>query len=139
MVVRFHPGVPVNLILEWIIMINSLRNRSLYQPNFYNDKMVFDWDKAAYLIRKYNVKYALAGLSGDWGNTGDYIFKDGKPLSKEDTYVYLSSKWAAPELRIALGHFDCFKSKSKTPGWDSDTFWPDSSLAILDGRVKYEP
>ena len=33
--------------------------------------MVFDWDKAAELLRGRNPSYAEAGLKGDWEYTGD--------------------------------------------------------------------
>ena len=38
-----------------------------------NPTMVFDWDKAAELIREYNPSYAAAGLQGDWEYTWLYL------------------------------------------------------------------
>ena len=40
---------------------------------------VFDWNRAARLIKDNNVKTASAGLKGDWEWTGGTIF-DGRPL-----------------------------------------------------------
>ena len=93
--------------------------------------MVFDWDKAAQLISEMKPSVASAGLAGDWEYTGGEIFRDGKPLSQDETYVYLASTWATPEINIDGEVLDCFKMQSETPGWDSDTFWPETSLAII--------
>ena len=59
---------------------------------------VFDWDKAAQLIKERKPEIAEAGLSGDWEYTGGEIYCDGKPVPQDDTYTYLSSIWATPCL-----------------------------------------
>jgi hypothetical protein len=92
---------------------------------------VFDWEKAARLIRERSPKSVWAGLAGDWGWTGGQIYSDGKPVPKEDTYTYLSSTWATPEIDIDGEVMDCFKMQSETPGWDSGTYWPKEALNIL--------
>lgn len=99
--------------------------------NQHKELMVFDWDKAARLIKEKKVNYAEAGLQGDWEYTGGKIFEDNKPVPKEDTYVYLASTWATPEIEINGELFDCYKMQSETPDWDSGTYWPDSALAII--------
>lgn len=101
------------------------------QANRGKPLMVFDWDKAAQLIRERGAKRASAGLSGDWEYTGGSIFRDGKPVPGEDTYVYLASTWATPELDIDGEVIDCFRMQDQSPGWDSNTYWPESALAIL--------
>ena len=58
--------------------------------------MVFDWDKAAKLIKESGAKEASAGLAGDWEWTGGNILLNGKPYM--DSYTYLASTWAEPEL-----------------------------------------
>lgn len=94
---------------------------------------VFDWDKAAQIILDTGAKYAAAGLSGDWEYTGDVILDDGLPVMNPDTF--LSSVWATPELYVDGEYIECYKMKSETPGWDSDTKWPASALAILQGKI----
>ena len=96
--------------------------------------MVFDWDKAALLIRERKADYAAAGLSQDWEWTGGTIFMDGKPHT--ESYTYLASTWAQPELQIDGESIPCFRMQSETPGWDSDTKWPESALAILKESTK---
>jgi len=95
---------------------------------------VFDWNKAAEIIRNQQARHAGAGLSGDWGLTGGDIFRDGKPVPKEDTYVYLSSNWATPELEVDGETIDCWVYETDELGWDAHTYWPPSALAILEGR-----
>ena len=93
--------------------------------------MVFDWHKAAELIRARRPSTASAGLAEDWEWTGGGIYSDGAPVKQCDTYTYLSSNWATPELEMDGERMDCFIKKADSPGWDSDTYWPESALAIL--------
>lgn len=92
------------------------------------ERMVFDWDKAAQLIREHKATDAAAGLRGDWGYTGGTILRDGQPAKD---YTYLASTWAVPELLIDGEYIPCYKMESETPGWDESTKWPCSALAIL--------
>ena len=92
---------------------------------------VFDWDKAAKLIKESGCKIASAGLHSDWDSTGGTIFADGKP--DMDSYTYLTSTWATPEIDLDGDVRDCYKKQSEVPDWNSGTKWPDSSLAILKG------
>lgn len=98
--------------------------------------MVFDWDKAARLIAGRTPSVARAGLRSDWEWTGGIIYSDGKPTPKKDTYTYLASTWAVPELEVDGKIVPCFKMQSQTPKWDSSTYWPRSARAILGGRAK---
>jgi len=93
--------------------------------------MVFDWDKAAKLIKQYNASEASAGLKGDWEWTGGTIFQNGKPLTSD--YTFLESTWAIPQIEIDGMKKDCWKPKEGS-GWDSDTKWPESALAILNSK-----
>lgn len=93
--------------------------------------MVFDWDKAATLIRERNVDHASAGLGGDWEWTGGPILRNSKPIPAEETYTFLASTWATPELYIDGEYIACWKYEDDTPGWSSDTYWPESALEIL--------
>lgn len=111
--------------------MDTMRAFAMGEANRGKGSMVFDWDKAARLIVEKGATSASAGLSGDWEWTGGEIFEDGKPVPREDTYTYLASTWATPELEIDGDYIDCFRKESETPGWDSGTYWPESALAIL--------
>ncbi len=93
------------------------------------EMMVFDWDKAARIIKERNPELAEAGLEGDFGCTGDIIYDDGKII--ESSYTYLASTWARPILvlneEIVI---PCYVMQSTTD-WDEHTMWPDSAKAIL--------
>ncbi len=102
------------------------------EANREKELMVFDWEKAARIIKERGAKSASAGLSGDWEWTGDDILRDGKPTLEEDTNTYLASTWAIPELEIDGETIECYRMQSETPGWDSKTFWPKEALKILD-------
>jgi len=91
--------------------------------------MVFDWNEAARRIKASGCSDAYAGLRGDWEYTGGTIFLDGKPYFKG--YTYLASTWAVPELEIDGKIEPCYKMQSETPGWGSDTKWPQTALMIL--------
>jgi len=92
---------------------------------------VFDWDRAAMLIVERKPETVGAGLGGDWECTGGRIYADGAPVQREDTYTFLASTWATPEIDIDGDVIDCWKWQHDTPGWDDGTYWPDSALAIL--------
>ena len=93
--------------------------------------MVFDWTKAALLIKERGAKEASAGLQGDWGWTVGKILENGKPVKEEEAYTYLASTWAVPELELDGWVTPCFLMRSQTPGWDSGTFWPEEAVKIL--------
>ena len=96
--------------------------------------MVFDWHKAARLIRERKAKSASAGLANDWEWTGGLIFDDSKP--NMDDYTYLASTWAIPEVEIDGVREDCCIMQGESPKgkWDSKTKWPRSALDILAGK-----
>ena len=102
------------------------------EANRGKELMVFDWEKAAQIIKERRAKEASAGLAGDWGWTGGDILKDGKPIPRDETYTYLASAWAKPELEIDGARVYCYRMQSQTPNWDSDTYWPPEALAILE-------
>lgn len=96
-----------------------------------NELKVFDWDKAARLIVERAPKVVGAGLEDDWEWTGGEIFENGRPLNRDETYTYLASTHATPQIEIDGELLDCYIMQSSTPGWDSHTFWPESALSIL--------
>lgn len=110
--------------------MNTLQAFAMGEANRGRELMVFDWDKAARIIAERGAKRAAAGLRDDWEYTGGVIFENGKPIKNPDTY--LASTWAVPELVVDdSDEIPCYRMKSETPGWDSDTKWPASALEIL--------
>lgn len=99
--------------------------------NSNKELMVFDWIKAARIIKKRKATNASAGLKNDWEWSGGEILKDGIPIPRDLTYTYLASTWAIPELDIDGEIIECYKMQSKTPNWNSDTYWPEEALKIL--------
>lgn len=114
--------------------MDTMQAFAMAQLNAGNEPMVFDWDEAARRIVKLGARTASAGLSGDWEWTGGDILRDGKPLSSDESYTYLASIWATPELDIDGDISPCFKMQSETE-WDADTRWPESAIAILRGEA----
>jgi len=111
--------------------MDTLSAFAMGEANKDKELMVFDWEKAARLIKERTPQKASAGLQSDWEWTGGVIYQEGKPVSQEDTYTYLASTWATPELDIDGEVIDCFKMQHEVPEWGSDTYWPDSALKIL--------
>lgn len=105
------------------------------EANRGKESMVFDWNKAAHLIKERNAKYANAGLEGDWEWTGGNIWDVSKGGIVEDDYTYLSSTWATPEIEIDGETEDCYLMQSQTENWDSETKWPDSAKAIIQSKL----
>ncbi len=93
-------------------------------------RMIFDWDKAAKLIRDSGCHEAGAGLRDDWEWTGNAIFRDGKPVPREESYTYLASTWAIPELELDGEKQECFVVEGDTE-WGCNTSWPESALKII--------
>lgn len=95
------------------------------------EPMVFDWNEAARIIAGRKPEYAAAGLRGDWEWTGGTIYEDGKPVF--DGGAFLSSTWATPELEIDGEIIECYVMQNGTE-WNHATVWPESALAILEGK-----
>lgn len=113
------------------IKMDSMMAFGRAEANKGQENKVFDWDKAAKIIKESGATSASAGLSGDWEWTGGDIFEDGKPVDKAKTYTYLSSNHATPELCVDGDHTDCYKMENEANGWDAHTYWPQSALDIL--------
>ena len=112
--------------------MNSITAFVMGELNRNKEMMVFDWDKAARLIKNSGAIEASAGLRDDWEYTGGIIFEDGKPTDKH--YTFLASTWAVPELQIGDEIYECYKMESEVPEWDSETKWPESALNILNAK-----
>lgn len=102
-----------------------------------NKHRVFDWDKAAQLIKDHLVEHpdliAEAGLQGDWSYTGGGIFRNGKPTN--DEYTYLASNWAPPTLILSWGGeeqetLECWTYEDGSR-FDSGSKWDEQSIEIL--------
>lgn len=94
---------------------------------------VFDWHKAADLIREHKPRKVYAGLQGDWGCTCGLIFSEGKSLPCRET-SYLRSNWALPLIELDGKQFECWvldTPRTNPEGWEAQTFWPPSALARL--------
>lgn len=102
----------------------------LGEANRGKELMVFDWNKAAEIIKDRKPKVASAGLCGDWEYTGGIIYEDGKIVT--DSYTYLASTWAIPELDVDGETISCYKMQHEVPRWGSDTKWPVSARKILE-------
>lgn len=100
---------------------------------------VFDWDKAAELIRERKPTVASAGLAGDWEYTGGCIYENGAPVPKDETYTYLASTWATPQLDMDGAVEACYVMEDvAAQRWGDDVdfsklYWTNSALAILGG------
>jgi hypothetical protein len=119
--------------------MDTLTVFAMGEANRGNKMKVFDWNKAAQIIKDRHASHASAGLSGDWEYTGGSILEDGKPVDKDETYVYLASTWATPELEIDYDTVDCFVMEDDVPpawtdGGDdfASVYWPKSALDILE-------
>lgn len=117
--------------------MDSMKAFAMGEANRGNPPRVFDWNKAAEIIRDRNPESASAGLQGDMEWTGGEIWRDGEIVPREKTYVYLASTWATPILEIDGEEIPCFVTKPKTE-WDSSTYWPESAKAILVRKNKSE-
>jgi hypothetical protein len=103
------------------------------------ESRVFDWNKAATLIKQHKPVYAGAGLRDDWEWTGGTIYRDGEPVNKEETYTYLASNWAIPELKLTFEDgrmlvLECWvwdNDVDNPEKWDECSYWTKSALDIL--------
>jgi len=96
---------------------------------------VFDWRRAAEIIRDERPDHVEAGLAEDWEWTGGVIFSDGKIV--DDEYTYLASNWATPQILINGEYRDCYVMQGETD-WGPKTKWPDDARAILRARCEGE-
>jgi hypothetical protein len=111
--------------------MNTLEAFKRGQANRDKSLMVFDWIKAARIIKERKAQAAGAGLRDDWEWTGGAILRDGVPVPEDDTYTYLASTWAVPELEVDGEIIECYIMEDETE-WDSKTYWPEEALDILE-------
>lgn len=89
---------------------------------------VFDWDKAAKIIKESGCTEAEAGLIEDWFWTAIDIFKGGQPVCSE--WGWLASYWATPVIKIGNTYHECY-TQQENSDFDAHTRWPESALKIL--------
>lgn len=99
-----------------------------YATRFQPQK-VFDWNKAAQIVKDSGCQYADAGLSEDLSCTCGVIYSEGDPFF--DDYTYLASTWATPVLIIDGQEYECWVYRDDSPGWDCDTKWPQTALDVI--------
>lgn len=109
--------------------MDSLKAFALGEANRHKPLMIFDWIKAAKLIKENKPIKVEAGLSGDWEWTGGIIYEDGKIV--KNSYTYLASTWATPLIEIDGDTIPCYVMETKDVKWNSDTKWPKEALDIL--------
>lgn len=118
--------------------MNTEQAFAMGMANRGNPLKVFDWDRAAKYIRENNIKNASAGLQSDWEWTGGDILRNGDIVPAEDTYTYLSSTWASPELDADGYVFECYIMEDAVPAeWGmeySSIYWPESARKLLLGE-----
>lgn len=103
----------------------------LAQANKNNEMKVFDWVKAAEILKERKPHSAIAGLSSDMEWTSGTIWENGEPIPKDETYTYLASVWATPVLEIDGEEIPCFKMQSEVPAYNAETYWPEDALAVI--------
>lgn len=92
------------------------------------EQKVFDWDKAAQILKERKAADAQAGLDEDWDWTCGTILYDGKPVAD---HPFLASTWATPVLELDGAFIECWRMASEVPAWNAGTVWPQSALDIL--------
>lgn len=95
---------------------------------------VFDWEKAAKIIRERKATSASAGLSGDWIYTAGEILKDGKPVPEDETYTFLTSTFSTPALEIDGERIECYRIQTlcdETHERHIGGYWPPEALELL--------
>ncbi len=111
-----------------IAFIKGLINRD-------NEQMVFDWDKAAKIIKTKNLSFAQAGLQDDLGYTAGIIWDNG--IIYDDS-CYLASTWAMPVLVTDTEEIPCYKMQHEVPNWNEYTLWPKSAKRIIQEQEENE-
>lgn len=111
--------------------MDTLQAFAICQATPAGNEKVFDWDKAAKIIKEKRPESASAGLSEDWVWTSGIIYENGKPIKNE--YTFLASRWATPVLYFDGEEIECYQPAGYH-GWDEDTKWPESALKILESE-----
>ncbi len=103
------------------------------QANRGKEMKVFDWEKAAKLIKERQPDDAYAGLSEDWEYTRAAIWENNQVTDDQGTF-YFASTWATPILVLHNEDIECWRMESEVPEWNARTWWPESALKIINNN-----
>lgn len=125
----------MNSIIDEVFKIMSQRNAAVdaMEKTGVDTNRVFDWHKAAILIKERRPSTVDAGLQDDLYWTGGCIFRDGKP--DLESGAFLASIWACPVIILDGEEIECYidAKRAEELGWNAYTIWPQSALDILNG------
>lgn len=113
--------------------METMKALALGAANRGKDPRVFDWDKAAKLIKERKPNLVEAGLAEDMEWTAGTIYENGKIV--KNSYTFLASTWATPVVVIDGDTTECWKMESET-AHTSGTKWPKSAIEIIKGGAK---
>ena len=107
-------------------------------PKYSGGSRVFDWIRAAQIIREKKPRTAEAGLEEDWSCTAGMIWENGKPVPKDETYTYLSSTWATPILMLdGDEEIKCWvleDGDNNPHHFDEHTYWPEEAKKLIETK-----
>lgn len=108
------------------IFVNGLRHEK-------NERRVFDWNKAAQILRDRKTLTCKACIIEDYDETVGSILIDGEP-ALDFKFPYLSSCYGTPCIVFEDCDFvPCWIPQSESPDWTGYTYWPESARCILKG------
>lgn len=122
----FFPGDAMSLINAVNIIVDAARVR------------VFDWDRAAALIKATGAQTALAGIDKDWLSSSDSIFDDGRARVDSACQAWTENPNMSPCLELDGKRMPCFKEMwvSDITVADRRAIWPGRSAEILPAPAK---
>lgn len=91
--------------------------------------MVFDWEKAAQIIKDTRPYIAYAQLEEDWEKETRKIYQGGIPVYSETVH---SQKYRPMLVVNSEKPIPCFKMEYDTNGMEP---WPTRALNILEGKL----
>lgn len=99
---------------------------------------VFDWDRAAALIKATGARTALAGIDKDWVSSSDSIFEDGRARADSACQAWTENPAMSPCLVLDGKRISCYKEM-----WAGDisladrkAIWPGRSAEALPAPPK---
>ena len=97
-------------------------------------KMVFDWERAADLLRKRRPRAAYVSMVGKRErSTPVLIYKDGE-IVHDSLYGWgYYDAFDTPTLLIDGDEIECFRLENTITTWALGDYWPESARRILKG------
>ena len=94
-------------------------------------KMVFDWEKAAEVLRERQPVAASVSFIGKHERTEPVlIYRDGEPTPDPRTFCPYDA-FDKPTLLIDGDEIECFRLENTITTWAIDEYWPESARRIL--------